>query len=542
MRSKLKNLLKYFFLVSSILILTIVSAFIGISYDKSSRLILSFALEQAGYNLDLGSINIERSLTENSYYLGDLRINELKGETSFQANRIKAHLNFLDLLRLDTFLKIKLEGNSIQINKLQFDTKKNFFTDFLLDRTSFSVVDLEIRGSLNEVNISEYFYLFYGSSKDQIKPLITIKDLKVNNARLGPLSFPNISFSLRNTKEGLSINTKSPDLSGSIIIKSPLHKGLDIDLSYLKIPENNMGSSNELFSYLLANLRIPLYFYVDNLTLGSRNLGNWDFVIRNTKDKVIFDKVKGKSELLRFEINDLESSSLSISKRGSKVISSLKTDLTTNNLSKSLENLNVSKGDDNFKAGKTNLKAELIWEGFPEDIEVNNIRGEISFNLKNIIIKEIDTENSVSDLLKLISLFNVSNTLGDITNLQFREKFKAGFYADSLRGAIIIDSEGILIDTPIVFEGSSGQYSWSGNLKRAPDGNIRDLSCELIMTLPLKDYLPAYALLLGGPLTAGMVYIAGKAFKKPLNKLSSGKWRIKGTLNNPKTEFIEWFE
>ena len=93
-----------------------------------------------------------------------------------------------------------------------------------------------------------------------------------------------------------------------------------------------------------------------------------------------------------------------------------------------------------------------------------------------------------------------------------------------------------------MFEGSSGQYSWSGNLKRAPDGNIRDLSCELIMTLPLRDYLPAYALLLGGPLTAGMVYIAGKAFKKPLNKLSSGKWRIKGTLNNPKTEFIEWFE
>ena len=89
-----------------------------------------------------------------------------------------------------------------------------------------------------------------------------------------------------------------------------------------------------------------------------------------------------------------------------------------------MENLNVSKGDDNFKAGKTNLKAELIWEGFPEDIEVNNIRGEISFNLKDIIIKEIDTENSVSDLLKLISLFNVSNTLGDITNLQFREKFK----------------------------------------------------------------------------------------------------------------------
>ena len=41
--------------------LTIASAFIAISYDKSSRLIFSFALEQIGYDLDLGSINIDRS-------------------------------------------------------------------------------------------------------------------------------------------------------------------------------------------------------------------------------------------------------------------------------------------------------------------------------------------------------------------------------------------------------------------------------------------------------------------------------------------------
>ena len=85
--------------------LTIASAFIAISYDKSSRLIFSFALEQIGYDLDLGSINIDRSLVENSYFLDNLRINELEGETSFQANKITAHVNFLDLLRLDSFVK-----------------------------------------------------------------------------------------------------------------------------------------------------------------------------------------------------------------------------------------------------------------------------------------------------------------------------------------------------------------------------------------------------------------------------------------------------
>ena len=62
------------------------------------------------------------------------------------------------------------------------------------------------------------------------------------------------------------------------------------------------------------------------------------------------------------------------------------------------------------------------------------------------------------------------------------------------------------------------------------------------MTLPLKEYLPAYALILGGPVTAGVVYIAGKAFQRNLAQLSSGKWFIKGTLKEPKTDFEGWFE
>ena len=62
------------------------------------------------------------------------------------------------------------------------------------------------------------------------------------------------------------------------------------------------------------------------------------------------------------------------------------------------------------------------------------------------------------------------------------------------------------------------------------------------MTLPIKEYLPAYALILGGPVTAGMVYIAGKVFERPLNKLSSGKWRVSGNVKEFKAEFIEWFE
>ena len=100
----------------------------------------------------------------------------------------------------------------------------------------------------------------------------------------------------------------------------------------------------------------------------------------------------------------------------------------------------------------------------------------------------------------------------------------------------------MLIKDPIVFKSGSSKFKWSGYANKSREGRFTDLDLEVVMTLPLKDYLPAYALILGGPITAGMVYIAGKAFEKRLDQLSSGKWRIWGDIEKPSTEFLGWFE
>ena len=88
----------------------------------------------------------------------------------------------------------------------------------------------------------------------------------------------------------------------------------------------------------------------------------------------------------------------------------------------------------------------------------------------------------------------------------------------------------------------SWDVKWEGEIKRDKTGNLDDLDLEVVMTLPLRDYLPAYAFLLGGPVTAGVVYIAGKAFERDLDKLSSGSWTINGSIEEPNTEFNGWFE
>ena len=86
----------------------------------------------------------------------------------------------------------------------------------------------------------------------------------------------------------------------------------------------------------------------------------------------------------------------------------------------------------------------------------------------------------------------------------------------------------------MVFKSGSSEFSWKGNILRDEKAFLKDLNLEVVMTLPLRDYLPAYALLLGGPLTAGIVYIAGKAFERNLDQLSSGSGQLQERLNNQK--------
>tara|TARA_B100000586_G_scaffold185516_1_gene136278 strand:- start:15 stop:497 length:483 start_codon:yes stop_codon:yes gene_type:complete len=159
------------------------------------------------------------------------------------------------------------------------------------------------------------------------------------------------------------------------------------------------------------------------------------------------------------------------------------------------------------------------------------------------MIKEFSEDfSNATGLLKLISLFNVTHTFEGLTNLNFRKNFKSGFQADRVEGLLDISSKKIETINPIVFYTGSGEFSWNGYVSKTDEGEFNNLNFEIIMTLPIREYLPAYALILGGPITAGLVYIAGKAFEKPLNKLSSGKWRVSGDINNFKTEFMEWFE
>ena len=107
---------------------------------------------------------------------------------------------------------------------------------------------------------------------------------------------------------------------------------------------------------------------------------------------------------------------------------------------------------------------------------------------------------------------------------------------------MLLTKESIRLHKPLIFKSGSSEFKWKGVIGKNEKGYLDSLALEVTMTLPLREYLPAYAFLLGGPITAGVVYIAGKAFERNLDQICSVSWSITGTLKDPKTDFNGWFE
>ena len=65
----------------------------------------------------------------------------------------------------------------------------------------------------------------------------------------------------------------------------------------------------------------------------------------------------------------------------------------------------------------------------------------------------------------------------------------------------------------------------------------------MLVTLPVSSSLPWYAAYLGfvNPLAAGAVLVGERIFRNQIEKFSSAKYKVTGTLQDPKVTFVQVF-
>lgn len=391
-------------------------------------------------------------------------------------------------------------------------------------------------GSLNTFDISN-FSIF--DSNQNLNSKLVINNLFIKEILTPSATISNTTIGMISEEKDYKISLSNRDFRG-VITLGMIKKELDVNLDYLRINQGN-GSGNGVFINLFNAIDRPMTISVEEIFINKSLYGNWKSKIVPGKDMLSLTNLEGKYDkwgLKKYNFNS--KSELTITKTPFGWKSSLDTMIYSGSPKKALNQIGI---EANFSMDTIELFPKISWAGLPWEVNLKEIQGELGLFVEGFIIKDKDVSiESPSNLLRIISIFNVTDTFEKITSLDFTKLYKSGFRADTINGEITLKKNVLEISKPLVFKSGSSEFSWTGNLKTNKEGLYNQINAQVVMTLPLREYLPAYALILGGPITAGIVYVAGKAFKKNLDKLSSGKWTIKGTVKKPVTNFEGWFE
>ncbi|MFL2698148.1 MAG: AsmA-like C-terminal region-containing protein [Gammaproteobacteria bacterium] len=445
--------------------------------------------------------------------------------------------------------------------------------DPLSRATKEEIGKLKITGVLSELRIDEFFGV-NNQNGIQFPKYIYVDDLLIKSPVLGDFKLEPTILDLERKDNFYFLNLTSSQIRGQLYFSTSPSQGLIVDLDHISFNVLEDSSLINIWDSFPSSIHFPIAFSSKEVVLNNEFFGSWSFDLTIKEDLISFENLSASfgefkigyqnrfSEIKLkenpFNINGNSQDSRNIDKfieQGSWSIPSETNLYLSRNRKKpktnfsgiiSTDNLTSALGleysGSNIQAGNLLLLLDLSWEDYPEKLDLDLLKGRAEFRLDDLTLSEVsDDLSSANNILRLIRVFNVADTFGGLTDI-FSKPFRRGFYADRMEAFINIDPQKIETYKPMTFKSGSGEFKWDGYVSRDSQGNFSEIDFEIIMTLPLRDYLPAYALLLGGPLSAGVVYVAGKAFKRPLNKLSSGKWRVWGNIDDIKAEFIEWFE
>ena len=179
--------------------------------------------------------------------------------------------------------------------------------------------------------------------------------------------------------------------------------------------------------------------------------------------------------------------------------------------------------DYDFEYLSTDLNIQ--WVG---GTNLKDIEGNIEFLIKDLQSNTILPDSPFLRAIKLFNLNafieNISNETNLVSNNLFITRAEGDFYISKKRA---------LINDPIKIESSEAKMMWNGEVLKNPNGYLQDLNLDLSMRLKVTENIPWYAVIFGGmpALAGGLVF--ENIFEESLDEVSTFKFKVKGSINEP---------
>lgn len=348
---------------------------------------------------------------------------------------------------------------------------------------------------------------------------IHLGTFEINNATInGIVGFDEIDVSMRSDEIVAQISRHADD-------------PWVVDAESIRIPSTAADEGLGLLPLAIMGHLVPADVGVrDIVVLGmdekTAHYGAWKFQLRPESGGIRFSNLEADLKGMKIETTDdvwWDRASNSTSAAGA---------IYGTNLAPVL----VAWGFETNVESKTfHFEGKLNWPGSPLDYAVENISGSMSGAIEEGRFLDV---SGIGGGVRLTSLLNFS-TIVKRLQLKFADVMDTGisFKAVSVSGNF--DDGLVSFVKPVVINGTGTEFRVNGTV----DLNTGVLDNEMIVTLPLDESLPWYAayVALANPAAGLGVLVGSKVFENHITTLSSGKYRVTGTIDDPKVEFISLF-
>lgn len=182
------------------------------------------------------------------------------------------------------------------------------------------------------------------------------------------------------------------------------------------------------------------------------------------------------------------------------------------------------------------LYGDVAWPGTPAMVDLETIDGLV--RLKRGEGRFVQADSNMG-ALRLIGMFDFAS-IARRFRLDFSDVLKSGFSFNKIEGEARFKTGIVDVVDPILIEGAGSTFKVAGRVNLVSGS----LDNDMIVTLPVSRNLPWYAAfsaIATGPLTGAGVYLAQKVFQNQINAISSAKYKITGTIDEPVIEFVTIF-
>jgi uncharacterized protein (TIGR02099 family) len=408
----------------------------------------------------------------------------------------------LELVDID-YQKLKVDGRMAAVNYEEWD---QFFKK--LDLASEVALESELADTLDAI-------------------VLDIDSLDIYSMEL-----PAVKVTIKHQDSAWFVRLFNVNLKGTVLVHDDEGKPIDVNLDYLRFFDDEVESAfdEDPFADIIPQEMFAVNFSTQELTIDQVDYGSWKFDFRPNENGADFFNLTADVKGMSF----VEPSSANWQYENGVHQSSFDGLVKVENLADMLEQWGYASS---VEGKDFNLTSSFSWAGSPAMVALETVEGSLFIDGAEGRFIQADSGTAA---LKILGIFDFNQIMKRM-KLDFSDVVEKGYSFNAMKGGASFDNGIIDISEPIFIKSAGSDFTLGGTVNLL----TRELDGDVVVTLPVGKNLEWYAVysaIFTGPLVGAGVFLAQKLFEDQIDQITSAKWKVTGTIEEPEIVLFNVFD